>query len=127
MMQRLPPPESGAPLDITTYGLVALIVNAARGADFVLRALLAVAGIVLVILVIAAVLALLFGLLLYLTGRGIGHHATWARVVAILISTGLALVSCAVMVTVRRDLASFAAVPIGLSLYTLWALIWRFA
>jgi uncharacterized membrane protein len=45
---------------------------------------------------------------------------------AMLLSTGLALMSCAVMVVMRRDHAPFAALPICLSLYTLWVLIWRF-
>jgi hypothetical protein len=30
------------------------------------------------------------------------------------------------MATIRRDHAPFAALPIGLSLYTLWVMIWRF-
>ena len=127
VMRRLPPSETGAPLDIGTYGLVALIVNAARGADYLVHALAGVASFILVMLAIAAVLTLLLGALLFLTGRGIGHHAAWARIMAMLLSTGLALMSCAVMVVMRRDHAPFAALPIGLSLYSLWVLIWRFA
>jgi hypothetical protein len=127
VMRRVPPPETGAPLDIGTYGLVALIVNAARGADYLLHALAGVASFILVVLAIAALLTLLFGALLFLTGRGIGQHAAWARITAMLLSAGLALASCAVMAVMRRDHAPFAAVPIGLSLYTLWVLTWRFA
>jgi hypothetical protein len=106
--------------------LVALLVNTARGGGFVLHALAAVFSIFLAILIAVAVLGLLLGLLLYLTGRGIGHHATWARIFAMLISAGLALTSCAVMMVMRRDNAPFAVLPIGLSLYSLWVLIWRF-
>jgi hypothetical protein len=127
VMRRMPPPETGAPLDIGTYGLVALIVNAARGADDLLHALAGVASVILVLLAVAALLTLLLGALLFLTGRGIGHHAAWARITAILLSAGLALMSCAVMAVMRRDHVPFAALPIGLSLYTLWVLIWRFA
>lgn len=35
------------------------------------------------------------GMLLYLTGRGIGHHATWARIIGMLISAALALTASA--------------------------------
>jgi hypothetical protein len=127
VMKRTPPPDTSAPLDIGTYGLVALISNAARGANHLLHALAGVMSFILVMLAVAAVLTLLFGVLLFLTGRGIGHQAAWARIMAMLISAGLALLSCAVMVAMRRDHAPFAALPIGLSLYSLWVLIWRFA
>jgi len=71
--------------------------------------------------------ALLFAILLYLTGRGIGHHATWARVIAIMMSAGLAIASCAILTALRREQAPAALAPIMLSLYTLWVLIWRFS
>jgi hypothetical protein len=70
---------------------------------------------------------LLLAALLYLIGRGIGHHATWARVLAMLTCLGLMLVSCSLAAVMERNLAPLAVVPIGLSLYTLWVLIWRFA
>ena len=57
----------------------------------------------------------------------ISIHATWARIIALALSVGLALVSCAAIAAIRPDLAVFAAAPLGLSLYTLWVLIWRFA
>jgi hypothetical protein len=131
VIQRTPSPDTGEPLDIATYGLIALLVNTARGAGYVLHALTAIVGVLVVILMAAAVLALLFGVLLYLIGRGIGRHATWARIVALTICAGLALISFAVMMVMRRDLApdqaAWAALPIGLSLYVRWTLIWRFA
>jgi hypothetical protein len=127
VMRQMPPPDTSAALDLQTYGLVALIANAARGAGYVLHALSGVLSIILVALAITAVFGLLFGVLLYLTGRGIGQHAVWARIMAMLISAGLALISCAVMLVMRRDHAPFAVLPIGVSLYTLWVLIWRFA
>jgi hypothetical protein len=65
--------------------------------------------------------------LLYLTGSGIGRHAIWARIVAILTAALLALASCAMMSVMRRDNAPFSALPIGISLYALGVLIWRFA
>jgi hypothetical protein len=127
MMRKAPPPDTGAPLDVGTYGLVGLISNAARGVGHVLHALAGLAAIMLALLAIVSVLALAFGVLLYLTGRGIFHHATWARISAIIMSAGLAIASCAIMAVMRRGNAPFAAIPIALSLYTLWVMIWRFA
>ena len=126
VMRQLPPPDTGAPLDIGTYGLIALIANTARGGGYLLHALAGVVTILLVVLSVAAVMLLLFGVLLYLTGRGIGHHALWARIVGFLISAVFLLSSCAIMAVMRRDNAAFALLPIGLSLYSLWVLIWRF-
>jgi hypothetical protein len=127
VMRKTPPPDSGAPLDIGTYGLVGLMSNAARGVGHVLHALAGVASVILAVLAIVSILALAFGVLVYLTGRGIIHHATWARISAIVMSLALALASCAVMAVMRRDHAPFAALPVALSLYTLWVMIWRFA
>ena len=59
--------------------------------------------------------------------RARGWIHVYAAVVAILTAALLALASCAVMVVMRRDNAPFAALPIGISLYALWVLIWRFA
>jgi hypothetical protein len=127
LLRRTPPPEAGPPLDVKTYGLVGLLHNAARGIGFGLHALAGFLSILVMIMLAAAVLALLLALLLYLTGRGIGQHATWARIVAILLSLSLSLASCAIMAVMRRDHAAFATLPIGVSLYALWVLIWRFA
>jgi hypothetical protein len=44
VMRKIPPPDKSAPLDIGTYGLVALISNAARGLDHVFHALAGVAS-----------------------------------------------------------------------------------
>jgi hypothetical protein len=126
-LHELPPPDDSPPLDVGTYGFIALMANVARGLGPILRAIAGVAGWVAIALAAAAFVVLLFAALLYLTGRGIGQQATWARIIAIALSVGLALVSCAVMATLRRDMAVFATAPLGLSLYTLWVLIWRFA
>jgi hypothetical protein len=127
VMRKTPPPDTSAPLAIGTYGLVGLISNAARGLGHVLHALAGLASVLLVVLAVASVLALAFGVLLYLTGRGIIHHASWARISAIVMSAGLLLASCAIMAVMRRDHAPFAVLPIVLSLYTLWVMIRRFA
>ena len=124
------PPDTSKPLDIGTYGLIALLHNTARGFAWAMRGLIGIANVILIVLAIAAVIILLLGVLVYFTGRGIGLHADWARILATLISAGLALLSSFVMVAlinVRRELAPFAALPVGFSLYCLWVLIWRFA
>lgn len=127
MTLRRLPADTSAPVDVGTYGLAGLLHNGARGAGKVLSALLTGPGFwVVVILAIAAVAALLFAILLYLVGRGIGHHANWARIIAIMMSIGLATASCAILAALRGDQAPVAIAPIALSLYTLWALIWRF-
>jgi hypothetical protein len=130
VVMRNVPPDTSKPLDIGTYGLIALIDSAARGFAWAMRGLAGVAGVIMVVLVIAAVTILLLGVLFYFTGRGVSQHADWARIVAVLISAGFALLSCSVMaalMTTRRDLVPFAALPTGFSLYSLWVLIWRFA
>jgi hypothetical protein len=122
----LPPADNSPPLDIGTYGFIGLMSNIARSLGPIVHALAGAAGWVMTVLAVAAFVVLLFAVLLYLTGRGIGQHAIWARITAIVSSCALALISCAVMAALRRDLAVFAAAPLGLSLYTLWVLIWRF-
>ena len=126
-VKRLPPPDAGPPLDLKTYGLVGLLHNAARGFGYGVHAMAGLFNILLIVLAVAAMFGLLAGLLFYLTGSGIGRHAVWARIVAILTASLLALTSSAVMAAMPRENAPFAALPIGLALYALWVLIWRFA
>jgi hypothetical protein len=126
----MPPPETGKLLDVGTYGIVALITDAARGIAWAVTALAGVAGVILVVLAVASALVLALGVLLYLTGRGVSRHARWARIVAILMTGGIALAFCSVLSPLwqtRQDLALFASLPICFCLYALWVLIWRFA
>ena len=125
-LRKLPPPDASPALDIKTYGLVGLLHNAARGLGYGLHALGALLTILLVVMAVAAVFGLLAALLLYLTGSGISHHATWARIVGIMTTALVAVASATVMAVMRRDYAIFATLPIGASLYALWVLIWRF-
>jgi hypothetical protein len=128
MLRKLPPPDNDAPLDISTYGLVGLLNNGARVVGKGMYAFLTGPGSWLItLLTVVMLIVLLLAALLYLVGRGIGHHATWARVLAMLMCLGLMLVSCSLAAVMERNLAPLAVVPIGLSLYTLWVLIWRFA
>ena len=126
-LRRAPPPDNSAPLEIRTYGLVGLLTNAARGIGPALRALNRVATWLLTLLAVALLVAVLFAVLLYLTGSGLDQQAVWARIVALALSASLAVGSCTLIARLRRQLAPLAALPLGLSLYTLWVLIWRFA
>jgi hypothetical protein len=126
-IRRMPPPDMGPPLDLKTYGLVGLLHNAARGFGYGVQALAGLFSILLIVVAVAAMFGLLAAVLLYLTGGGVGQHAIWARIVAVATATLLAFMSCTVAATIQRDLVPFAALPMGLSLYALWVLIWRFA
>ena len=126
-LRQLPSPTGSEPLDIAKYGLIGVMVNVLRFIEPIVHALAGAAAWVVTVIAILALSTLLVATLLYLTGRGIGQQATWARILAILLSVGLAVISCATMTALRRDLAPFAFVPLGLSIYTLWALIWRFS
>ena len=125
------PPDNSQYLDIDKYGLVGLLNNAVKAIGDVIGTPLALAAGVamwlLVALAIAALFAALFAVLLYLVGRGVKHRATWARFVGIILTTGLLLISILALTSLRRDLAPIAVLPVGLSLYTLWVLGWRFA
>jgi hypothetical protein len=127
----LPPPDNSEYLDVQTYGLAGALQNGGKGVGAILGKLLELlsgaALWVIALLSVVTLLATLFAVLLYVTGRGIGQHAGWARIVAIVLAAGLLLVSIGVLALLRRDLALLAGLPIGLSLYTLWVLGWRFA
>jgi|HubBroStandDraft_2_1064218.scaffolds.fasta_scaffold474406_1 hypothetical protein len=130
VMHQMPPQETGQRLDIGTYGIVALLVDAASGFSWVIHALAGVAGVILVALAVAVVLILLLGVLLYFTGRGVGRHARWARIMAMLMSAGFLLGFGSLtpaLLTAQRDLAPLVVLPIVFCLYILWVLIWRFA
>lgn len=126
-LRSAPPPAASEPLDVGTYGLAGLLSNGAQGVGHALRALNGVATWLLILFAMAMLLVVAFAVLLYVTGQGIGHQAAWARVVALALSVLLALASCALLALLRGELAPFALLPLGLSLYTLWVLIWRFA
>jgi hypothetical protein len=126
-----PPPDHSSYLDVSKYGLVGLLNNGAKGIGAVFGKPFEMAAQaamwVIVALAIASLVAALFAVLLYFIGRGIGHRATWARILGIVLTSGFLLVSIMALTSLRRDLAPIAALPIGLSLYTLWVLGWRFA
>jgi len=74
---------------------------------------------------VAAAALTLTGACLFFTGRGLVLHAAWARIIAGLAASGIFLISFLALTSLRRG-AAFALIPIGVSIYMLWALIRRF-
>jgi hypothetical protein len=126
-----PPPDHSSYLDIEKYGLVGLLNNGIKGVGAVVGKPLEVAAQMAMrlmeIAAVASFAAALFAVLLYVIGRGIAHHATWARIFGAVLTIMVLLVSVMALTSLPRDLAPYAALPIALSLYTLWTLGWRFA
>jgi hypothetical protein len=77
------------------------------------------------ILDIAAAVLTLVGVCVFFTGRGLVLHAAWARIAAIIASSGFLLISFLTMTSLRRGNA-YALIPLALSIYMLWVLIRRF-
>lgn len=126
VMRAVPPPDKRPFLDIGAYGLVGLLDNGAQVASRALYALGGLAAWLLVVLAVIAVVTLLFGVLLYFVGRGMRRGSGWTRVLGVGLTVFFALLPFSWLATVSRNGALVASVPIALSLYTLWVLIWRF-
>jgi hypothetical protein len=126
VVHNAPPPDNSAPLDIGKYGLVGLLTNGAQVAGRAVHTLSFAAGWVLAAVAVVAFVAFLLAVLIYFTGGGISRQRGWARVVGVLLSLSLALVTISALFVVDRGAIPIVAVPAVLSLYTLWALIWRY-
>lgn len=113
-------------LDIKTYGLVGLLENGMRGVAKTLEFLTGAAAWAFAALAVVSLAVLLVAAILYLTGRGIDHHATWARIVAILIFLGSLPIAWGALFLLPRLLVLFDSLLIGALIYSLWALICRF-
>jgi hypothetical protein len=124
---RSAPPGPSENLDIGTYGLVALLADGTEALVRILSFLAGLATWIVVAVAIVSLTTLIVALVLYATGRGIRRHASWARIVAILIAATLLLSSAGSLTVLPEDLALAACLPLGLSLYALWVLFWRFA
>jgi hypothetical protein len=122
-----PPPPPAQHLEIQKYGLVALLSDGAQGLGAMLGFLGTLASFAAALIGIVAALALLFGMLLYFTGSGIGHHKTWARVVAILVTVVCLLTWIGLLFNAQQGVVAVAALGTVLALYTLWVLGWKFA
>ena len=125
-LRQAPTTDVSAPLDIKTYGLVALLNNGVRGIAKMFEFFAGAAVWILTALTIASLTSTLVGLILYLAGRGVAHHATWARILAILIFLGLSPIALGALSVLPRALLPIGWLLIGGSLYSLWVLVWRF-
>lgn len=126
-LHRLPPPDESPPLDLGTYGLVALLNNGAQVVGRLLYALASASGWLVAFLAVAAGLVLALAALLYLIGSGLGRQAVWARIVAGILSVAFAVLSAAAVAALRREPAALVpALTLALALHSLWTLVWRF-
>lgn len=123
----MPQPDNSPPLDVQKYGIVALLSYGARGVGAMFGALGALAEWVAQLLAMALFFVVLFALLLYFTGRGIAHHASWARVMGIAISVLVLIGWTSALSVLSREGIVVACVGIAVSLYTIWVLGWRYA
>ena len=126
VFRQAPPTDGSAPLDIKTYGLIALLENGVRGLVKMFEFFAGAATWILTALTIASLTSTLGGVMLYLAGRGVAHHATWARILAILIFLGLLPVALCALSVLPRPLLPIGWLLIGAALYSLWVLVWRF-
>ncbi len=123
----MPQPDNSPPLDVQKYGIVALLDYGARGIGAMFGAFTALAVWVAQLLAALLFFVVLFAVLLFFVGRGIAHHAMWARVMGILISAAL-LLACIGLLSVTDRMATMTVcVGIVVALYTIWVLGWRYA
>jgi hypothetical protein len=117
-------------LDIGKYGIVGLMQNGANSLG-PLAQFMAAAGVwAMVALAILLLVAIVCAAIMYATGLGIAHHATWARIVAILGAFGVLALFGPLLLwafgTQHFALALVVAPLVVASAYVAWALIWRF-
>ncbi len=121
-----PASDTSRPLDIGTYGIVALLSYGMRGIAALFEAAGAVTTWAMVLLAVLSLVTTSFAVVMYVTGRGIARHATWARVIASLISIGFLLLWFGVLAVLPGDWIFVACMAIAVSFYTLWVMTWRF-
>ena len=121
------PQDNSPPLDIDKYGLAGLLTNGAQIAGRAVHSLSFAAAWVLAAVAVAAFVVFLLAVLIYFTGGGISHQKGWARVVGVALSLSLASLAIPALFVVDRGAIPIMAVSAVLSLYTLWALVWRYA
>jgi hypothetical protein len=126
VVHNAPPADNSPPLAIGKYGLVGLLTNGAQVAGRALHTLSFAAGWVLAAVAVVAFVLFLIGVLVYFTGGGISRQRGWARVIGTLLSLGLAFITIPALFVINRGAIPVVAVPAVLSLYTLWALVWRY-
>ena len=114
-------------LDNAKYGLLGALTNGVHAVVDVITFIGAMAGLFLAILAVVGVLVALFAVLLYLIGRGLRAAATWARILASLISLATLANAAIVLSALNRAGQVVDGLIIAGLLYALWTLVWRFA
>ena len=127
ILGRAPPPDHSAYLSLKTWGPAGALQNVGHAVGNALSFVGTVASGVLGVMAVAALVVALFAGGLYLVGRGLKARATWARVVAGLLSV-VGLLNCAAALTyLTRGAAITDGLVIAALLYVLWVLLWKFA
>lgn len=126
-LHRAAAPDGAHLISVRTYGLIGLMNDAAVGIDRVFGVLAGLAAWLLAGLAVVALFVALWAGLLYLVGRGVGRRALWARIVGGVFALILALANLLALTSLpdeKMDLPPLLLLGVGL--YTLWTLIWRF-
>jgi hypothetical protein len=126
-MHNAPPADNSPPLEISKYGLIALLTNGAQMGGRVVHTLTFGAAWMLGAVAVVAFVLFLLAVLIFFTGGGIARQRGWARVVGVALSFGLALAAISAAFVVDRGAIPTLAVAAALSLYTLWTLVWQYA
>jgi hypothetical protein len=121
-----PAPNKSSDLAIGTYGIAGLLANGARGIGRLFDWLGSIATWIEEALAIGLIGAVLFAVMLYSVSRGIERHSATARIVAFVVSCVFLLFWLALMFFLPREVLALAGLGVGLSLYTIWVLGWRY-
>jgi len=120
------PPELRS-ANVQTEGVVGLLQIGAYVLGKAMSALGSASRFVSEILMTLGIFAVAMSIALFLTGRGLHHHATWARIMGGLFSAGLLLASIAGVLAQHPIGSSASLVFLGGAVYALWVLGWRYS
>jgi hypothetical protein len=119
-------PDTSQPLDVQTYGLIALLSDAMRGLGAMFGVFGAVVGWLMVLLAVASLVLTLLAIAMVIAGRGIQKGAMWGRVVAILVCASFLVIWLAALAVLPGYWIAIPYVAIGILVYVFWVMIWRF-
>ena len=119
-------PDGRHMVSVRAYGFWGFLSDVGVGVDHMFGFLAGLAAWLVAGMAILALLVALWAALLYLIGRGVGRGAMWARIVGGAFALGLALVSLIAVINLPHRLIAAPLPALGLAIYTLWVLIWRF-
>jgi hypothetical protein len=117
-----PPPSADGATDIATYGLVGLLLTGVNLAGKLLGPLGSVFVVLVDILIATSLIAVVLSVALFLTGRGLGSHAPWARIAGSSFSVVSLAFSVGWLVLLRRGPNLAGLLPLSASVYILWVL-----